>query len=437
MTLESAKGVRDFLPEDKILRDKIVSSLVEVFELFGYNPLETPVLEKLEVLNAKFAAGASTDVAKEIFKLKDQGNRELGLRFDLTVPLSRVIGMNLDLKMPFKRYEIGKTFRDGPIKLGRYREFWQCDVDVIGCSKMTADAELILLALEVFKKLGFDAYIELNNRKLLQGILEYCGVEKENIEEVMIGIDKWKKIGEESVKKELEEKNIDDETFEKISSILSLEGSNFYIIENLRKVLDSELAVEGLREIEEVLAFLDKSEAENVRLNLSLARGLSYYTGTVFEGFLKNSQITSSICGGGRYDKMIGLYSENNREVPAVGISFGLEPITEAIKLMKNKNVSIKKSVAKVFIIPVAPNETLKGSFEIAKVLRDNNIKTDIDLLKRNITKNLEYANTLKIPFVVFVGPDELAEGKIKLRDMLSGTEELLSLEELCERLKA
>ena len=183
MKLDTAKGVRDFPPQEKIIRQQIIDSLKSVFERYGYSPLETPIIERYEVLSAKFAAGQESDALKETFKFEDQGRRKLGLRFDLTVPLSRFVGMNPKTKMPFKRYEIGRTYRDGPIKLGRYREFWQCDVDVVGCKDVLADAEIIKLSLDVFKELGFDAYIELNNRKLLNGILEYAKVPKQKKEQ--------------------------------------------------------------------------------------------------------------------------------------------------------------------------------------------------------------------------------------------------------------
>src|SRR3989344_3470705 len=176
MAIETAKGVRDFPPEDKIIREELVSKLIKVFQNYGFSPLETPSIERLDTLTAKFAAGAESDAAREIFKLKDQGARDLGLRFDLTVPFSRFVAQNPNMKTPFRRYEVGRVFRDGPIKLGRYREFWQCDVDIAGCSSMKAEAELILLALDAFKALELDAFIEINNRKLLFGIMELCEI---------------------------------------------------------------------------------------------------------------------------------------------------------------------------------------------------------------------------------------------------------------------
>jgi len=433
--LENAKGTRDFLPEEKILRDKITNKLVQVFELYGYSPIETPILMRYEVLSAKFAAGEESDAMKETFKLKDQGDRDLGLRFDLTVPFSKFVGINPNLKMPFKRYEIGKVYRDGPIKLGRYREFWQCDVDIVGCSKMTADAEIILLSLDAFKRMGLDAYMEVNNRKLLQGLLLDCGVRESLLISAMISLDKLDKYGKESVLKEMDENGIMPESGEMILELfgkIKATKNNSERINLLRTVVKSDLAKQGLLEIESLMTFLDNCEANQVVLNAALARGLGYYTGTVFEGHLKNSKITSSVCGGGRYDEMIGQYldAKVKNQFPAVGISFGLDVICEAIKI---EGITVPKTVTQVFIIPI---QTQKQCFELAKVLRENDIRVDIDLIGRGISKNMDYANKQEIPFVLFVGPDELAQGKVKLKDMKSGNEELIGVEEVMEKVK-
>jgi histidyl-tRNA synthetase len=424
MTIETAKGVRDFSPEDKIIREELVFRLKEVFESYGFSPLETPSIERLDTLTAKFAAGTESDAAKEIFKLTDQGNRELGLRFDLTVPFSRFIASNPTLKIPFKRYEIGRVFRDGPIKLGRYREFWQCDVDIAGVSGVKADAELLLLALESFKRLKLDAYIEVNNRKLLFGMMDYCGIPHEKRETVIISIDKLVKYGTDVVKKELHDKFIDKDSIEKLLEICSIKGMNDEIIERLSPLITSDIGVQGLAELKELLGYLRFVEHGKIILNTTLARGLAYYTGTVFEGFLKESKVTSSICGGGRYDNMIGMYSANNRQYPAVGISFGLEPITDALKL---ENPDMKKTVTELYMIPI---KTFNESLVIATKLREAGLKVDIDLMDRGISKNLDYANTMKIPFVAFMGDTELKEQKIKLKNMNSGTEKLVTLDE-------
>jgi len=425
MTIEMAKGTRDFPPEDKIIREELVSSLKEVFESYGYSPLETPSIERLDTLTAKFAAGSESDAAKEIFKLTDQGNRELGLRFDLTVPFSRFVALNPNLKMPFKRYEIGRVFRDGPIKLGRYREFWQCDVDIAGAASVKAEAELLLLALEALKKLKLDAYIEVNNRKLLFGLMDFCEIPAGKRETVIITIDKLAKYGEDVVKKELVDKYVDKQSIDKLLEVFTARGLNEEILERISSSINSDIGREGLKELKELFEYLKFVEHGKIIINIALARGLAYYTGTVFEGFLKNSKVTSSICGGGRYDNMIGMYASNNRQYPAVGISFGLEPITDALKL----NVpELKKTVAELYIIPI---QTFKESLVIATTLREAGLNVDIDLMDKGISKNLDYANTLKIPFVAFIGETELKEQKIKLKNMITGNERLVSLDEV------
>jgi histidyl-tRNA synthetase len=425
MTIEMAKGVRDFPPEDKIIREELISNLKEVFESYGYSPLETPSIERLDTLTAKFAAGTESDAAKEIFKLTDQGNRELGLRFDLTVPFSRFIASNPTLKMPFKRYEIGRVFRDGPIKLGRYREFWQCDVDVAGVASVKAEAELMLLALEALKKLKLDAYVEVNNRKVLFGLMDYCDIAQEKRETVIITIDKIKKYGEDVVRKELVDKFIEKHAIEKLLEVFTITGTNDEILDALTPMLTSEVGMEGLKELKELFTYLKFVEHGKIVLNTALARGLSYYTGTVFEGFLKDSKVTSSICGGGRYDNMIGMYASNNRQYPAVGISFGLEPISDALKLL---NQNIKKTVTELYIIPI---QTFKESLVIATTLREAGLNVDLDLMDRGISKNLDYANTQKIPFVAFIGETELKDEKIKIKNMITGSEKLVSLDEV------
>ena len=274
MTVEMAKGVRDFPPEDKIIREELISSLKEVFESYGYSPLETPSIERLDTLTAKFAAGTESDAAKEIFKLTDQGNRELGLRFDLTVPFSRFIALNSNLKMPFKRYEIGRVFRDGPIKLGRYREFWQCDVDIAGAGSVKAEAELLLLALEAFKKLKLDAYLEVNNRKLLFGLMDYCNIPSEKHETVIITIDKITKYGEDVVRKELVDKFIDKHSIEKLLQVFTMRGSTDEILEMLEPMATTEIGKDGLKELKELFTYLKFVEHGKIILNIELSNGI-------------------------------------------------------------------------------------------------------------------------------------------------------------------
>lgn len=423
--LQTARGTRDVPPEEMILINDLIKKLKNVFETYGFNPLETPIIERFDVLSVKFGAGSESDAMKEIFKFKDQGNRELGLRFELTLSMCRFIAMNPNLKMPFKRYEIGRVYRDGPIKLGRMREFYQCDVDVVGIPSVIADAEIIKLALDVFKELELDAYIEINNRKLLNSILEYALIpEKLRMPSIII-IDKLNKIGISGIEKELLELGIKNESISKLKELLKIKD-----LQEIKKLLEkSKINTEGIIELESFFSYFNDEEKSKLKFNISLARGLSYYTGIIFEGFLNNSNITSSICGGGRYDEMIGLLLESKEKIPATGISFGLVPILEALKeKSSNKNIIEKKSVVQVYVIPI---KTQKKAFEITQTLRKQGINADFDLMERGISKNLDYANAMKIPYVIFVGEKELKENKVKLRNMTTGEETYLDISKL------
>ncbi len=414
--LQLARGVKDISPEEKILTNEVMQTLKETFERYGFAPLETPILERYETLAAKFAAGEASDALKEIFKLKDQGDRDLGLRFDLTVPLARFVAMNPTLKMPFKRYEIGIVFRDGPIKLGRTRQFWQCDVDIVGSSSMLAEAEILAVVQSVFKKLNFDVVIKVNNRKVLNGLLQQAGIIEK--EKALITLDKLDKIGVEGVSKELQERGCSKKQIEGIFAIIRKGIS----LQELQQKITAEEGKTGLAELEELFGYLKVLKINAVQFDISLTRGLAYYTGTVFEAFLKNSSITSSLAGGGRYDNMIGQFLGRNREVPAVGISFGLVPLAEALKEKKKLE---KKTNTQVLVIPI---NTLNESLQIAQQLREAGICTDFAMAKKGVTKNIEYAAALGIPYLVIIGEDELKKKKVLLKEMSSGTEQLLDV---------
>ena len=427
MKIQTAKGVQDTPPEEKLIKNQVVDTLREVFETYGFAPLETPIIERFETLAAKFAAGEASDALKEIFSLSDQGKRDLGLRFDLTVPLARYVAMNPTLKMPFKRYEIGSVFRDGPIKAGRVRQFWQCDVDVIGTRSMLADAEVVAVANTCFNKLNLEVVIKINNRKLLNGILEQAGIK--NKEEAIIAIDKLAKIGVKGVSAELKERGYTKKQIETVFSLVK-EGMT---LKQLKNKLTNEEGREGISELEELFGYLKQMEVKKAKFDVSLARGLAYYTGPVFEVFLKKGRITSSLAGGGRYDDMVGNFMGGGRTVPAMGISFGLVPIIESIK---EKQEFKEKTLAQVYVIPI---KTVKESLEIVQDLRESGIKTDFDLNGRGMSKNLQYANALGIPYVLIVGERELKKGKALLRDMQSGDEQLLSVKQVitkCNRSK-
>ena len=407
--------MRDFAPEEKILRDEVISIIKGVFELYGFSPLETPVVERWEVLSAKYSGGE--EILKETFRLTDQGGRELGLRYDLTVPLARFVGMNPTIKRPFKRYQIGTVYRDGPIKKGRTREFYQCDADIVGSNSPLADAECVQLALDVFERLGIDVQVKVNNRKVLYELAQSAGIPKELTEAAILSLDKLEKIGPEEVLREMAERGISRPSAERF-----LAGAQD------REALKNS---EGYRELEPVLSALQDSR---VVWTPSLARGLSYYTGTIYEVYAKNSSVTGSLAAGGRYDNMIGQFLGSGEKIPSVGISFGLEPILEVLKERRG-DLPLRKTVTHVYVISF--KGLLAEGHAICQQLRRAGIKTDMDFSAKGISDGLKYANAYEIPFVVIVGPDEVAAGKVKLRDMRSGEEKLLTVDEVPQQIKS
>ncbi|PIN87562.1 histidine--tRNA ligase [Candidatus Woesearchaeota archaeon CG10_big_fil_rev_8_21_14_0_10_32_24] len=423
MKMQTAKGVFDTPPEEKIIKNQVLNTLTEVFELYGFAPLETPVIERFETLAAKSGAGEESDALKETFQLTDQGKRKLGLRFEFTTSLARYMAMNTNIKMPFKRYEFGPVFRDGPIKLGRYRQFWQCDVDTVGTSSMLADAECIAIISTAFQKLNFDFEIKINNRKILNGIMTHAGIKEQK--EALIAIDKLDKIGKEGVAKELEERGYKKSQIDKLFELILGKVT----LTSLKKNLTDPEGIAGLNELEELFSYLKKMNVKEAVFDISLARGQAYYTGTVIEAYLKKSKINSSIAGGGRFDDMIGGFIGGGRIVPAVGVSFGLAPIMDAIKMKQDLKI---KTPAKVFVLPI---NALEESLEIVQELRNAGINTDISLGKKGVSNNLQYAAALGIPYVVIFGEKELAQKKVRLRDMVSGKETLLTVKEVIKKL--
>lgn len=429
LTLLNAKGTRDFPPEEQILRNNIQNVLIETFELYGFSPMETPVLERFDILSSKYAGGA--EILKETFKLTDQGKRELALRYDLTVPLCRFIGMNPSIKFPFKRYQIGTVYRDGPVASDRLRVFTQCDVDIVGAKSMAADAECITLAEFVFKKLKIKAMIELNNRKFLDGLLEDLGIPEVKWVECILIIDKMKKIEQKQLEEELKQLGLEKEQITKLLKILKeTKGSNDEKIKTLKKQLKGKRSMEGLAEIEQVLAEIPDADKRNIFFTPTLARGLAYYTGTVYEAVPMDSNMHSSIASGGRYDNMISQFLGTKLEYPAVGISFGLDRL---YILLEAKEKEKKKTVTEVFVIPI---NMKKEAGALVRKLRETGIQTEVDIMSRGPSKNLQYADSLKIPFVLFVGEEEVKAKKYKLKEMQSGKEHTESVEGVIAKIK-
>ena len=426
--LLNAKGTKDLAPEQKILKNYVVEKLTKMFELHGFSPMETPTIERQDILTAKYAGGA--EILKEIFSLSDQGKRKLALRYDLTVPLARFMGMNSQMKLPFKRYMVGNVFRDGPVATGRLREFTQCDIDIIGSASMLADAECIKVAQQFFRAVGLEVTIEVNSRRILDGIMASLKIPKDKYLDVILAIDKIKKIPLKQIKKEIEGKGIPKKQIDTLFNALEAAKTNKEEIERLREIMTDENGNEGLNEMEELLSYVDNN---NVSFSISLARGLAYYTGTVFEVFLTNGEFKSSLTAGGRYDKMINEFLGNpkGRSYPAVGISFGIDRICHV--LLSEFQFS-KKSVTDVFVIPIG---TLQQSLDIVNKLRAAEINTDVDLMKRGMSKNIKYADALCIPYVLIIGENEVSAGKYTLKALDTGKEEKLPITKIIKKLKS
>ena len=333
---ENVKGTYDYLPEKQVVRERIRTVLQRVFVKYGFLPIETPILCKYDLLASKYSEGA--DILNEMYKLKDQGRRELGLRYDLTITFSKLISSNPEIILPFKRYEIGKVFRDGPVKVGRNREFTQCDIDSVGVKSILAEAEYMLMTNEAYKELELDIEIEFNNRKLLTGIInEILGdISEQQLRRTIMLIDKFAKISDEELISEFEFIGINKECVEKLKKILK---SDYNSLKAFFADSTNEMVKEGIKEIDELYSYLEGTETLSVmKMVPNLARGIDIYTGMVWEIFLKdrkigNQEFNMSIGGGGRYDKIITTFINDGNEYPAVGMSFGLDVIYEILIL--------------------------------------------------------------------------------------------------------
>lgn len=407
LKLQNLKGTTDYLPDEKLTRNYIIGELKNIFELYGYLPLETSILCPYDLLSSKYAGGA--EILKEVYTLYDQGQRKLGLRYDLTVPFSKVIAANQNLQLPFKRYEIGKVFRNGPVKLGRMREFYQCDIDACGIDGEYIEVELFQMAIDCYKKLGIDIVITWNNRKYLAGLLQECGIAIKNASKAIIILDKLEKFGRAEVEKELAEINVSKENANKIFEFLSKDFRELNY-ENLNDTLK-----QGIKEIIAVQTLIDQLGLKQCKFTPSLARGLEIYTGTVWEIFDQENRISSSLGGGGRYNKIITNFIDNGIEYPAVGMCFGLEP-TYTLYNMMNEKKEIKKYDLQIFAFDLDANV-----LKIANQFRNQGIKTLVDYKNKKLKKSLEFANANAIPFIVILGADEIEQNLITIKNLVTG----------------
>ncbi|MCD1147161.1 histidine--tRNA ligase [Peptoniphilus sp. KCTC 25270] len=421
-------GFMELLPEDQLVFNQMMDTIRENYEAKGFLPIDTPVLEKEEVLLAK--GGGETE--KQIYAFQ-KGDTNLAMRFDLTVPLARYVAEHFsDLNFPFRRYHIGKVYRGERAQKGRFREFYQCDIDIIGNGKLALfnDGEIPSIIEQTFLDLGFDDFtIHMNNRKILSGFYGSIGVE--NTQDVLRIIDKLDKIGWEKVAEELEKIELSKEAIEKIRGFISIQGSNDEILEQLSNLkIENEQFVLGLSELNEVLHVARSLgvEERHIQLDLSIARGLDYYTGTVYETILNQYPSIGSVCSGGRYENLAEYYTKQS--LPGVGISIGLSrlyyQLNEAGILEE-----MKTSSADAIVIPM--DDTMDESLSVLKALRDGNVRTIFYGEKAKLAKKFKYADQLNIPYAIVVGRDEIEKNEYKIRNMETGEEEILPLENIAE----
>lgn len=420
-------GFMELLPAEQILFDKIKKTIAETFEEFGFVPQDTPIVENADVLFAQIGE----DTQKEIYRFT-KGDDDLGLRFDLTVPLARYVAMySNNLSFPFRRYQIGKVYRGERPQRGRFREFYQCDIDILGNGSLSIvnDAEVPAVIYSVFNKLKLGEFvIRISNRKILSGLMESLG-EAEKTSETLRIIDKLEKVGADTVRQMLVEQGIKAVDVEKILSLVKLTGSNETIIATLKKMeIENTLFDEGVTELKEVV---DKAISfgvpkKNLQIDLSIARGLAYYTGTVYETIMADDRIKGSVCGGGRYDNLAENYT--NQSFPGVGVSIGLTRLFS--QLMDMEVVKAETATpAKVLVVPMEAD--MPFALEVAGKLREAGVATELYTEDDKFKKKLMYANKIGVPFVAIIGEDEVTQKKVALKNMKTGEQELLSTEQL------
>ena len=426
-------GFMELLPNDQIRFNEIKEKIQKSYEKFGFLPLDTPIIENSEVLLAK--AGGETE--KQVYRF-NKGDSDLALRFDLTVPLAKYVAEYYgELSFPFKRYQIGKVYRGEKAQAGRYREFYQCDIDIIGDGTLSImyDAEIPSVIYTTFKNLGFENFtIYINNRKIFNGMFEHLGLNEKSVDILRI-IDKIEKIGKDKVIFELDKLGLDEKQIDTIVKFLEISGTSDEKLEALKKLnIDNEVFNTGVSELEAVINQIRmyKVPEKNFEVNLSIARGLDYYTGTVYETFLDDYRKLGSVCSGGRYENLAEYYTD--KKLPGVGISIGLSRFFYQIdkeNILENEN----KSISKVLIVSMSKNE-ISYALDIANKLRDNGINTETFLEDKKLKAKFKYADKLHIPYVAVIGEEEVETNTVTLKNMETGEQKNLDIENLIEEIK-
>jgi histidyl-tRNA synthetase len=413
--------MRDFLPQEMIKREYVFNIVREVFHLYGFEPLQTPVLELRETLMGKYGE----DAEKLIFEAQHPGGKEeLALRYDLTVPLARVVAQyQNDIILPFKRYQLSPVWRAERPQRGRYRELYQCDVDIVGVQSQAADAEIVGLIVTALKRFGFPQFIvKINNRKLLTAIGQYAGLEGEALGDLYRSIDKFDKIGAEGVRGELTQRGIPPEVITRIMELITARYPGLEQLDFLDEVLKTYPAArEAIAELRELSDHLSDAGVSllNYEFDLTMVRGLGYYTGPIFETIITEPNL-GSVTGGGRYDDLVGLF--RGESVPTVGTSLGIERIIDLMDILNLYPAHIGGTVVQAFVA-VFGEETREESTKLAAELRRGGVRTELYLQDKNVGKQMSYADKKGIPLVALLGSEEIANGAVKLKRLKDGQE--------------
>lgn len=425
-------GFMELQPNEQVLFNQMKAKIEESYKRFGFLPLDTPVLELSEVLLAK--AGGETE--KQIYRFT-RGDTDMSMRFDLTVPLAKYVSQNYEeLQFPFRRYQIGKVYRGERPQRGRFREFYQADIDIIGDGELNIlnDAEIPSIIYTTFKKLGFDDFtIRINNRKILNGFFENLELVKESTD-IMRIIDKIEKIGEDNVKLELLELGIVEKNVIEILKFISINGNNEEKFKQLEKLnINNKIFNQGLMELKEVVKYIRLFGVPEVNFNvdLTIARGLDYYTGTVYETFLNEYKQIGSVCSGGRYDNLAENYTD--KSLPGVGISIGLTRLFYQLNELKSIKVD-KESISDVLVI--STSEDVSKCLPVANIFRENGIDTEVYINNKKLKSKFKYADKLKIPYVAIIGEDEIKNDKVSLKNLSTGEQNIGTVVEIVEILK-
>lgn len=426
-------GFRDMLPEQMLPREQMIQKIKAVFERYGYSPLETPAIERYETLAGKYGEEGE----KLMYRFRDHGNRDVALRYDLTVPLARVVGQHRDqIPLPFKRYQIGPVWRGESPQAGRYREFYQFDADVVGSKSPMADAEVVMMMCDIFKSLEANAVVRVNNRRILDGIAEVSGIkDPKKAKQLISTIDKTDKFGVDYVLREIESQ-FGVKVSELVSRYLSIEGKPSTRLEKIGQILENNnSAEEGVSNLRTVFSILEAAGYKEpfVIFDQKIARGLDYYTGIIFETALPDLPNIGSVCSGGRYDNLIAILSGNKVDLPAVGTSVGVDRLLTALQTLRT--VETIKTPSQILIVNFG--EELSGEYaRVASNLRSLGIPTEVYYEGAKLAKQLKYADSLGIPWALFMGPDEIRAKVVKIKNLRTGEQFERKLEDLVDLLK-